>query len=138
MSEFLLFAADRAQHFDKLIIPALKEKKIIISDRMADSSLAYQGFGRSLDINMIQQINSWAMQNIKPNLTIYVKIDVNTAMDRINKRKEPLTDFEKASFIEKVRKGFDEIFKNRDHVLILDGNKSQEELLQDIINYLKI
>src|SRR3990172_1551765 len=61
-AEFLLFAADRSQHFKELIVPALEQGQIVISDRMADSSLAYQGFGRGLDKEMISSINRWAMQ----------------------------------------------------------------------------
>ena len=57
-SEFLLFASDRAQHFESVIIPNLKENKIVVSDRMGDSSVAYQGYGRGEDIDMIKNINS--------------------------------------------------------------------------------
>ena len=135
-AEYLLFAADRAEHFNKLIIPSLAENKIIISDRMADSSLAYQGYGRGLDIAILKQINSWAMNGIKPDLTIYVKTDIDTAIDRINKRNEALTAFEKRPLMEKVAKGFDEIFKNREDVIILDGNNNLEELLKQAINSL--
>ncbi len=58
-AEFLLFAADRAQHFHELVIPALLNKQLVISDRMADSSLAYQGYGRGLDLTTLSMINSW-------------------------------------------------------------------------------
>lgn len=133
-AEYLLFSADRAEHFNKVIIPGLKANKIIISDRMADSSLAYQGYGRGLDIELIKQINNWAMNGIQPDLTIYVKIDIDTAISRINKRNETLTAFEKKPLMEKVSKGFDEIFKNKNNVIILDGNQDQETLLKEAIN----
>jgi dTMP kinase len=116
-TEYLLFAADRAEHFSKVIQPLLKENYIIISDRLADSSLAYQGYGRDLNTGMIETINRWAMNNvndikdIKPNLTIFVKVPVETALERIQKRNETVTTFEKEQFLEKVAKGFKTIYK---------------------------
>src|SRR6266404_7608583 len=73
-AEYLLFAADRAQHFAELIIPALEQKKLIISDRMSDSSLAYQGYGNGLDLDMVHTINRWTMHNITTDITIFVRV----------------------------------------------------------------
>ncbi|MDR3646072.1 MAG: dTMP kinase [Candidatus Babeliales bacterium] len=137
-AEFLLFAADRAQHFSNVIMPALNNNKIIISDRLNDSSIAYQGYGRSLDIETLKHINNWAMGDIKPNLTIFVRVDTNIAFKRIKARKEELTDFEKEqSFMNKVAFGFQEMYQNRTDVVTLDGNKTQEELLADAVNTIK-
>ena len=72
-AEFLLFAADRAQHFSELIIPHLERNFIVLADRMADSSLVYQGHGKNLDISTLKMINQWAMQNIQPDIVFYVK-----------------------------------------------------------------
>ena len=83
-AEYLLFAADRAQHFHEVVIPALQNDALVISDRMSDSSLAYQGFGRGHDLTMIKIINQWTMQGIEPDLTIYLKIPVSIAYARIN------------------------------------------------------
>ncbi|NRB21436.1 dTMP kinase [Candidatus Dependentiae bacterium] len=129
-AEYLLFAADRAQHFDEFIIPHLKEKKLIISDRMADSSIVYQGYGRGLDINMIKTINAWSMNDIKPDVTIYVRVSPNVAIERILKRKEKLTSFEKEKreFINTLFTGFDTLFKDQHNVIILDGTQTPEEL----------
>lgn len=134
-AEFLLFAADRAQHFKTIIEPALKAGSIIISDRLADSSLAYQGYGRSLDLEIIKTINSWAMNDIKPNLTIYLKIDYKTALERIIKRQEIKTNFEEENktFFERVINGFDEIFKNRDNVIVIDATKSLDEIKDEAL-----
>lgn len=71
-AEFLLFAADRAQHFQEIIIPHLNQGHVVISDRLADSSVVYQGYGRGLDIAMIKSINSWAMNNRTADLTLFV------------------------------------------------------------------
>jgi len=110
-TEFLLFAADRAEHFSKVIIPALEKKSIIISDRLADSSMAYQGYGRDLNKNIIRQTNEWAMYGTQPNLTIFVKVPVKIALERIAKRNENRSAFEKKPLLKKVANGFEEIYK---------------------------
>ena len=129
-SEFLLFAADRAQHFKDVIIPHLQKNMIILSDRMADSSLAYQGYGRGEDKHMIQEINKWAMQNITPDLTLYIEISADLAMERLKVRKTIPTAFEKEKkeFTKKLVQGYKEIFKDRKNVILLDGTKTEHEL----------
>lgn len=131
-AEFLLFAADRAQHFDQVVIPALESGTIVISDRMADSSVAYQGYGRELDIDFIKSINKWCMHSIQPDLTLYVDIDEKTALERIYRRKELLTPFEKEStaFWKRIKHGFEEIFKERNNVIWINGSMSKEEVCQ--------
>ena len=129
-TEFLLFAADRAQHIHDVVKPALEKNCIVISDRMADSSLAYQGYGRGVDSAMIKNINHWVMAGTKPDLLLYIDLDVETAFNRIMQRKELLTDFEKEkkSFFERVVAGFEEIFKNRPEVIRLNGQHSAEDV----------
>jgi len=111
-AEFLLFAADRAQHFTQIIIPALNNKQLVISDRLSDSSLVYQGFGKGVDQQMIRSVNQWAMQGIKPDLTIYLHIDAQTAMERIHARGKALTAFEKEpiEFTQKLIDGFSSLY----------------------------
>jgi len=135
-AEFLLFAADRAQHFQEKIIPALKKGSIVISDRMADSSLVYQGILRGLDMNMLKTINAWCMENIQPDATIYLKIDAATALKRMHDRDEELTELEKQIIQgkETLISGFDLIFKNRDTVYTLDATLSPEELAEKAYN----
>jgi len=125
-AEYLLFAADRAQHFEEVVIPALKKGKVVISDRMADSSIAYQGYGRGLDIDLIKTINKWCMRGIEPDLILYLDIDEKTALQRIYQRKQLLTAFEKEStaFWKRIRKGFDETLKNRQNVAWIDGTQN--------------
>lgn len=132
-AEFLLFATDRAQHFHELIIPALEQNKIVISDRMSDSSLVYQGYGRGLDISTITTINTWVMNTVKPDITIFVKVSAQTAMNRIVARNAELTSFEKEKqdFIERLVIGFDSLYKNRTDVIILDGNQSVDAIAQN-------
>jgi dTMP kinase len=128
-AEFLLFAADRAQHFDEVVIPALQQNKIVISDRLSDSSLVYQGYGRGLDKTLIEQVNTWAMNNIKPDLTLYITLPASVAAARLAQR-TTLSSFEKEQqeFLHKVIQGFETLYKNRTDVLTLDGTQPINDL----------
>ena len=137
-AEFLLFAASRAEHFAKLVIPELQKGSLVISDRMADSSLVYQGYARGLDKEVIQSINCWAMNNVLPDLTFYVKVNVETALERIKKRNIPLTGFEQEkAFIEKTIEGFETIFSTRSNVIILDGTQPETVVAQQAFSSLQ-
>ena len=135
LAQYLLFAADRAQHFTELIIPALKNNKLIICDRLADSSLAYQSYGNGVDREIVKSINTWSMQKIMPDLTIFVRIPVEIALERCGKRGS-LSLYEKKEFLNKVAHGFEEIYKNRDNVIIVDGTDLPEIVAQDIFHKL--
>ena len=141
-AEYLLFAADRAQHFTEIIIPALKEKKLILSDRLADSSLAYQGYGRNLDLTILASINKWAMNDIQPHITVFVQAPINIIFERIKSR-NMLSTFEKEAFLHKVTIGFETMYRNRTDVIFVDGTeqppivmqKTYDALLQKLENY---
>jgi dTMP kinase len=127
-SQYLLFAADRAQHFSEVIIPSLQEKKLIISDRMADSSLAYQCYGNGLNQEMVHAINKWTMNNIIPDITVFVRIPVEIALERA-KNRGTLSAYEKQeAFLHKVANGFEQLYKNRNDVIIVDGTQKQNML----------
>lgn len=129
-AEFLLFAADRAQHFNELVMPALDKNMLVISDRMADSSLAYQGYGRGLDLTTLANINAWAMETRNPDLVLYVKITPEQARDRILQRGIPLSSFEqeREQFIQTLYDGFNALFAQRSNVITLDGMLNKEDL----------
>lgn len=135
-AEYLLFAADRANHFEYVIIPALTTGTIVISDRMADSSVVYQGYGRGLDISTIQMINTWAMNTYQPDLTLFVKLSADEAWKRLKQRNQHLTAFEKQkrSFIQTIVSGFDTLFKNKKNVITLDGTLNQQTLVHKATN----
>jgi len=144
-TEYLLFAADRAQHFSEIIAPALAQKKIILSDRLSDSSLAYQGYGRGLELEQLTQINKWAMNDTAPDLTIFVRIPVDSALKRIAQRRA-LSAFEKEkAFLDRVANGFEMLYKNRTDVIVIDGTQSIESVttqahiaLEEYIHTLKL
>jgi dTMP kinase len=139
VAEFLLFSADRAQHIKDVVKPALERGITVISDRMSDSSRAYQGFGRGLDMVMIEQVTKWVMQDIKPDITLYIALDPSVAWERIQARGHKVTAFEQEQrlFFEKVIAGFETIFAHRDDVLYLDGQLSPEELSTQAFQTLK-
>ena len=134
-AEYLLFAADRAQHIEEVVTPALNKGKRVISDRMGDSSVAYQGYGRKLGVPMIESINRWAMNNITPDLIFYIYLDIPTALTRISHRGEKLTSFEqeKKEFWIRTINGFESIFKDRNNVVKLDGTNTAEQLCENAL-----
>jgi len=137
-AEYLLFAADRAQHICDIVRPALKQKKLVISDRMDDSSVVYQGYARDLGPQMINQINQWIMEQIKPDLIIFIKLSPMKAYLRIAKRNEELSAFEreKEEFMQKVADSYLVWLNKKNNVLTLDGTKSPDELAKEAYNYI--
>lgn len=108
LTELLLYEADRAQHVKQRIIPALIEGKIVLCDRFTDSTVAYQGYARKLDIRMIQTLNAIACDGVKPDLTILLDVPVRRGLKQAKARKNHLDRLERAGihFHERVRKGF--------------------------------
>ncbi len=137
-AEYLLFAADRAEHFQKVISPHLQQHNIIISDRSSDSSLVYQGYGRGLEVDMIDQVNGWAKNGLCPDLTFYINVSPECAQKRLTLRNEKLTVFEQEdlAFTKRLIHGFSEVFKNRKNVILLDGNDSPEMLKKQTLDYI--
>jgi dTMP kinase len=81
-AEILLYSADRAQHVVQRIRPALKAGKIVVSDRYADSTLAYQGYGRALDLETLQAVTTFATRGLTPDLTLYLDVAVEEGLER--------------------------------------------------------
>lgn len=116
MAELLLFAADRAQHVNFLVKPALEEGKIVISDRFADATAAYQGAGRGFSTRTINQIIKLATDGLKPDLTLFFDLPVEKALSRTSSRSEAgerknRLDFETAEFYTRVREAYLKIAK---------------------------
>lgn len=129
VTEFLLFAADRAEHMAREVLPALRAGMVVLSDRMADSSLVYQGYGRGIDITMINQVNAWAMQGVKPTATVYLALDHQTAYGRMLKRGGQLSAFdrEKEAFFQKVIDGYEHIYADRPDVIRIDATAGPDD-----------
>jgi len=114
MAELLSFAADRAQHVEFLIKPGLAEGKVVISDRYADATYAYQGAGRGFPRDKVLQVIDLATGGLKPDLTLFFDISVDEALNRMSQRDEQHTkrnrmDEETAEFYARVRCAYLEI-----------------------------
>lgn len=132
-TEALLYAASRRQHLVERVIPALKQNKIVLSDRFVDSSLAYQGYARKLGIQEILEINKFAIEEYMPDKTIYLDIDAKQGLQRIQSRgdKDRL-DNEKLTFHQSVINGYDivnDMFKDR--IIKVDATRSLQEVIDD-------
>ncbi|MCK4387594.1 MAG: dTMP kinase [Dehalococcoidia bacterium] len=104
-AELLLFAASRAQLITEVIRPALKEGKTVICDRFGYSTLAYQGYGRGLSLNIIEMVNSLATQNLKPDIVILLDLLSEEGLARKQNLKDPF-ELEELSFHRRVREGY--------------------------------
>ncbi|MGH2574090.1 MAG: dTMP kinase [Ignavibacteria bacterium] len=138
LTEFLLFSASRAQLVHQIIKPNLKKKVIVICDRYYDSSSAYQGYGGSLDLRKVFEVNDFATNNLKPDITFFINIRPQTAISRAKHRGNLLDRIEnkKMSFYRKVYKGFLEIAKNnKKRCVVIDGRKPIKEIHNNIIKF---
>lgn len=134
LAELLLFAADRAQHVDFLIKPALEEGKVVISDRFADATFAYQGAGRGFAEKTVHQVIKLATHGLKPHLTLFFDISIEKAILRTNTRNEDGSprnrmDLETSEFYYRVREAYLSIAeKEPRRFIVIDGNGSVEEV----------
>jgi len=134
-SEALLYAADRAHHVASLIKPALAKGQIVISDRYLDSSVAYQGAGRQLDLTEIRNLSLWAVDNLLPDLTVVLDLDAEAASIRRAKTgAEPdRLESEKISFFEAARETYKQLAQaepNRFH--LVDASQEPNSIWQQI------
>ncbi|HBM75598.1 MAG TPA: dTMP kinase [Clostridiaceae bacterium] len=135
VTEALLYAASRAQHVTEVIRPCLKQGKVIICDRYIDSSIAYQGVGRGLGIDVVSKINSVAIQGIMPDLTVFFDIDPEVALNRkIEDGKADRLELEKLEFHKKVYKGYKQIASTNSRIKIIDASRSVMEIHKDVVN----
>lgn len=134
--ESFLFLADRAQNIDIIVNPAVKAGKIVLCDRHIDSTVAYQGYGRGLDIERINMLNNLATNGKKPDLTFVFDVDVETSMKRVGKEKDRM-ESAGIDFHNRVRQGYLELAKQEpNRIKVIDATKSIEEIHDEVINIL--
>lgn len=139
LAELLLFAADRTQHVNFLVQPALAEGKIVISDRYSDATFAYQGAGRGFPVETIAQVIELATGGLKPDLTLFFDIPVTDAIARINSRNEGESpknrmDAETADFYERVRAAYLKIAaREEERFRIIEANGPIEEIKTKVL-----
>lgn len=135
-AEALLYAAARAQHVAQVIMPALAAGTIVLCDRFLDSSLAYQGFGRGIDISLLERVNEPATDGLVPDLTIILKFCAEDGMDRINKSGRSIDRIERETraFHVKVGAGY-LVLAGRDpgRYSVIDANRPAEQVHIDVM-----
>ena len=131
--ESFLFLADRAQHVDCVIKPALKKGIIVLCDRHTDSTVAYQGYGRQLDIEQIKKLNEIAVNGLKPDLTIVFDIDIGTSMQRVGKTKDRM-ESAGSEFFNRVRNGYLTIAKEEpNRVKVINSADTIENIHKQVV-----
>lgn len=133
-TEALLYAAARRQHLVEVIMPALNEEKIVICDRFVDSSLTYQGAGRRIGMKEIAQINEFATEGLEPDFTLYLDVDSDTGLRRIqNHRKQDVDrlDLEGLEFHQRVRHAYLKLAEeNPVRIHRIDAKMSLQEVVE--------
>jgi dTMP kinase len=128
-AEALLIAADRAQHIDQVVAPALAAGRHVVSDRSVYSTLAYQGYGRGLPIDEIRQINQWAMGSRWPDLVVLIDTPIEVLERRMRGRQLDRFEREDDEFHAKVRNGFRTMAADDpQHWVVIDGAAGMEEV----------
>ena len=141
-TDTLLYLASRNEHIKNKIAPELKKNKIVICDRFIDSTLAYQVYGKKVNINFINNIHKYILNGIKPNITFVLKVSVNASKVRLKKRKtKNRYDNFAQSFYKKAQNSFLKIAKGKKNYFILNSSRNdnnlEKKILKIVIKYLK-
>lgn len=132
--ESFLFLADRAQHVDLTIRPALEKGIVVLCDRYADSTVAYQGYGRQIDLKRINMLNDIATGGLKPDLTIVFDIDVETSQARVGQNKDRL-EAAGVEFHNRVRNGYLELANGEpERVKVINSNDTIENIHEKVLS----
>ncbi len=133
-AELFLFLADRAQHLETQILPALSRGYLVLCDRYNDSTIAYQGIGRGLGKEQVAAFCHFATQGLKPRLTFYLDLDPRIGLERVSNLSKDRIEGEALSFHEKIRAAFLELAReDLGRFCILDARQSKEELLEQAL-----
>ena len=135
--ELFLYLASRTQHYSELIESKSKQLDFLLLDRFTDSTLAYQGFGRGLEIGFLKQLNDFAINDSYPQLTFIFDISIKSLKDRLNVRKRELDRLEKEEigFHIKVKNGYIEISKQNERYIMINGDKDIDGISKEIIHF---
>ena len=137
-TDTLLYLASRNEHIKNKIRPALKNKQIVICDRFIDSTLAYQVYGKKVNINFINNIHKFILNGLKPNITFILKVSSNSSRKRLIKRKtKNRYDNFPQSFYSKAQKSFLKIAKNKKNYFVLDSSDNDTSLEKSIFKIVK-
>lgn len=132
MAELLMYLADRSQHVKTVILKNIENNTTVLCDRYTDSTVAYQGYARGLDIENIEKLNSIATENLMPDITFLLDVDTQIAQQRVGKNKDRM-EKEGIIFHKKVREGYLELAKKHNNrIKVINANLSIEEVFSQI------
>jgi dTMP kinase len=131
-TEVLLYAADKAEHVDTVVLPALARGEVVITDRYVDSALAYQGAGRTLAADEVERIARWATGDLRPHLTVVLDVDPDHGFGRFAERDR--IEGQPAEFHRRVRAAFVAMAAaDLDHYLVLDAGRPAAEIADEVL-----
>jgi dTMP kinase len=137
-AELLLYAADRTQHVQRVLNPAIAQGMLVLCDRYTDSTVAYQGYGRGFDLALIHQLNAIATDGLVSNLTFWLDLDVQQGLQRARQRQSALEGQDRMeaaelSFHQRVQQGFKAIAEAEPHrVVCIDASNSEARVAEQI------
>ncbi len=133
-AELFLYLASRTQHLEEVILPALQNGKIVLCDRFSDATLAYQGFGRRLEMKIVRAAVDYAAKGISPHLTLLLDLDVRVGLARVRDRgRSNRLDRELREFHERVRAGYLHLARmNRVRIKIVEASREPAAVADDI------
>jgi len=137
-AELLMMFAARAEHLAKVIRPALENQQTVLCDRFTESTYAYQGGGRQLDVDSIRDLEDWVQGDLRPDLTIILDAPVEVGRERAGKRSEPdRIETEKDDFFQRVRDAYIALAKQHPHrICLVDASLDLDSVQQQILNIL--
>ncbi|MBW2561607.1 MAG: dTMP kinase [Deltaproteobacteria bacterium] len=145
-TELLLFAADRAQHVEEVIVPAMEKGNVVLCDRFSDATVAYQGYGRGQDIGHVRSLCAFASRSLAPDMTFLFDIPADTGLDRITDRarragdspREDRFERERLRFHEMVRDGYLTLAREEpDRFRVIDASRDIDVVHRDVRIHLK-
>jgi dTMP kinase len=137
-AELLIYLSSRAQVTDEIVIPALSEGKVVIADRYADSSVAYQGFGRAIGAEKVKALNDFAIKNTYPDITFLLEISVSEALKRLENKPLDRLEKERGTFFQRVHEGYEWLYQqNPQRFVKIPGELEPKEVGQQILKVLK-
>lgn len=133
-TELLLYEAARAQIVNEKIVPSIRAGKVVVCDRFFDSTTAYQGYARGLDLSEINRLNRWATGGLEPDITFLMDLPVTEAMKRMVGRSggSDRLEVEGSDFMEKVREGYLAILTRNPRMILLDATDSADTIFQKV------
>lgn len=135
-TELCLLAASRSQHVQEILKPAIASHHWILCDRFCDSTMAYQGYGRGIDKTIIDRMNEFVCENVRPDIVFICDIDPQLALERIHMRLRDRIESETLEFFGRVRQGYLEIAKTSKRYVLIDASKSIEDISKELCNVL--